>query len=104
MLDEARYRTADVALEPGDRLVVLTDGVRERGAADLDLTAQLGAVAGRHAREAVRALADAVLEVAGPVLADDATLLVIDWHGRHGRPRNSRAGADLADSTSVDPR
>ena len=30
---------------------------------------------------------DAVLEVAGPTLADDATLLIIDWHGRHGRER-----------------
>jgi hypothetical protein len=37
-------------------------------------------------------------------LADDATLLIIDWHGRHGQPRNTRAGADLADATSADAR
>jgi hypothetical protein len=45
-------------------------------------------------REAVRALADAVLEVAGPTLADDATLLILDWYGGHRRGRRSSAGAD----------
>ena len=42
----------------------------------------------------VRQLADAVLDVAGPELADDATLLVVDWYGDHGRPRRTNAGAD----------
>jgi hypothetical protein len=41
-----------------------------------------------------RALADAVLRVAGPTLADDATMLVIDWHGRHGQLRRGSRGAD----------
>ena len=39
-------------------------------------------------------LPDDVLEVAGPRLSDDATILVIDWRGGHGRDRDSRAGAD----------
>jgi hypothetical protein len=48
-----------------------------------------------HPREAVRALADAVLEVAGPTLADDATLLIVDWYDGHRRGRRSTsAGAD----------
>jgi serine phosphatase RsbU (regulator of sigma subunit) len=104
MFADSRYTAGEIVLRPGDRLVVLTDGVRERKAAKLDLPAQVGSVSGLHPREAVRALADAVLEVAGPVLADDATLLIIDWHGRHGAARNSRFGADLAGAGSADPR
>jgi serine phosphatase RsbU (regulator of sigma subunit) len=85
-----------LALQPGDRLVVVTDGVRERNAAALDLPALLRSVTALHPREAVRALADAVLDVAGPTLADDATLLLMDWYGQHGRPRRTSAGADPA--------
>ena len=51
-----------------------------------------------HPREATRRLADLVLEVTGPTLADDATLLVLDWHGHHGRDRSTVAGADTGDS------
>jgi len=94
MFAEAEYRAGQVALQPGDRLVVLTDGMRERNAASLDLPALLGSITGLHPREAVRALADAVLEVAGPTLADDATLLLLDWYGGHGQPRRTVAGAD----------
>lgn len=104
MFAESRYRAGEIALQAGDRLVVVTDGMRERKAANLDLPAELKSIASLHPREAVRALADAVLDVAGPTLADDATLLIIDWHGRHGRPRNTSAGADLAHASSADPR
>jgi serine phosphatase RsbU (regulator of sigma subunit) len=96
MFPEYRYRTGEVALRPGDRLVVVTDGTRERTAATLDLPAQLRSISGLHPREAVRVLADAVLAAAGPTLPDDATLLIIDWHGDHGRPRRTSGGADLA--------
>jgi serine phosphatase RsbU (regulator of sigma subunit) len=94
MLPDSTYRAGEVTLRPGDRLVLVTDGMRERRAAKLDLAAELRLLGGLHPREAVRALADAVLEVAGPALADDATLLMIDWYGRHGRLRRSTAGAD----------
>lgn len=89
-----RYRSADLQLRPGDRFVIVTDGMLERRAAELPLTELLGHTRGLHAREATRRLADAVLDVAGPDLADDATILVVDWHGGHGHPRDSRAGAD----------
>jgi serine phosphatase RsbU (regulator of sigma subunit) len=92
--DVGGYRTGEVALRPGDRLVVFTDGMQERNAATLDLPAVLRTVSGLHPREAVRALADAVLDAAGPALADDATLLIVDWYGDHGQPRRSGAGAD----------
>ena len=36
------YGSTDLVLEPGDRLVVVTDGMLERGAATLDLIAEIG--------------------------------------------------------------
>ncbi|MEU1642908.1 PP2C family protein-serine/threonine phosphatase [Micromonospora zamorensis] len=95
MFADEGYRSETITLLPGDRLVVVTDGVRERNAATLDLPAALLGIAHLHPREAVRALSDAVLAAAGPVLADDATLLIIDWYGGHGL-RSSTAGADTA--------
>ncbi|MBM0231947.1 serine/threonine-protein phosphatase [Micromonospora sp. STR1_7] len=96
MFAEAGYRAGEITLRPGDRLVVTTDGMRDRGAASLDLPTMLRSFGGLHPREAVRALADAVLEVSGPTLADDATLFILDWHGGHGEGRRSSAGADQA--------
>ncbi|MEU7798394.1 PP2C family protein-serine/threonine phosphatase [Micromonospora arborensis] len=99
MFPDEGYRSGEVTLLPGDRLVIVTDGMRERNAADLDLPAALLRIAHLHPREAVRALSDAVLATAGPVLADDATLLIVDWYGGHG-PRSSTAGADTARASS----
>jgi serine phosphatase RsbU (regulator of sigma subunit) len=94
MFTDERYHSGEVVLRTDDRLVVVTDGVRERNAADLDLSAALLDIGHLHSREAVRALSDAVLAVAGPVLADDATLLIVDWHGSR-ELRQSTAGADV---------
>jgi len=88
------YRRTELQLEPGDRLVIVTDGMLERRAAALPLTALLGQTRTLHPREATRHLADTVLGVAGPQLADDATILMLDWHGQHNRQRDSHAGAD----------
>ncbi|MEV0567838.1 PP2C family protein-serine/threonine phosphatase [Dactylosporangium sp. NPDC050588] len=96
MLPGTTFDSGELRLSAGDRLVIVTDGVRERRAAKLDLPAELLQVAGLHPREATRALADAVVRVAGPVLADDATLLIIDWYGEHGQRRRTSAGADTA--------
>jgi serine phosphatase RsbU (regulator of sigma subunit) len=86
MFADAVYDTGEVLLRPDDRLVLFTDGMRERDAAGIDLSGQLKAVAGMHPREAVRSLADTVVDLAGPVLADDAALLIVDWHGIQGQP------------------
>ena len=94
------YREAQIALRPGDRLVMVTDGMLERGAAGLDLPMRLQHLSGLHPREVVRVLGDLVLEVAGPTLPDDACLLVLDWHGGHGTTRHTAAGADLHRSST----
>ena len=88
------YESTDLVLERGDRLVVVTDGMLERGAATLDLIAEIGQTRALHPRETTRRLTDKVLQTCGPTLADDATLLVLDWHGGHGRNRATVAGAD----------
>ena len=71
----------------------------ERNAADLDLAQEIADTPMLQPREAVRALADRVLEVLGGVLADDATVLCIDWHGGHGDERNTVHGADRRRAT-----
>jgi serine phosphatase RsbU (regulator of sigma subunit) len=80
------YRQAQIALHPGDRLVLVTDGMLERGAAALDLATRVPSLSGLHPREVVRVLADLVLDVAGPTLSDDACLMVVDWHASALRP------------------
>lgn len=96
MVADAEFHSGRLALTPGDRLVVVTDGMREREAAELDLDAALLHVVDLHPREATRALTDAVIRVAGPDLPDDATVLIVDWYGGHGQSRRSTAGADSA--------
>lgn len=91
---DSTYRLTQVALRPGDRLVLLTDGMVERNAESLDLTAELLAVSSSHVREAVRELGDAVLRQTEGALEDDATILVVDWFGDHASLRSTSAGAD----------
>ena len=79
----------ELALEPGDRLVFLTDGMLDRNAAALDVHSVLTAGRGLHAREAVRELTRAVLRACGGDLRDDATVLCFDWHG--GPPADREA-------------
>ena len=96
LFPDAEYSASELQLEAGDRVVFVTDGMLERNAAALDLMAEIGQTRSMHPRETTRRLADLVLDVTGPTLADDATLLVLDWHGHHGRDRDTVAGADAS--------
>jgi serine phosphatase RsbU (regulator of sigma subunit) len=90
----AEYHGTVIALEPGDRLVLVTDGMLERNAAGIDLASAIRDTRELHPREAVRQLADTVLRATGDDLEDDATAMMVDWHGGHDRKRTTSAGAD----------
>jgi len=90
---ETTYTVTDLKLEEGDRLVLVTDGMLERDAGGLDLQTEIRNSRHLHARETTRRLADKVLELTGSALQDDATMLVLDWHGHYGRDRDTVAGA-----------
>jgi serine phosphatase RsbU (regulator of sigma subunit) len=82
--------TAD--LEPGDTLLLYTDGVTEAHAADgelfgLDRLTDLleqEAASGRPPEEILRRLVRALTEHQPEGLRDDATLLLVQWTGRAG--------------------
>jgi serine phosphatase RsbU (regulator of sigma subunit) len=83
-------------LEPGDRIVFLTDGMLERNAAALDVAAALSHSADLHPREVVHELGAAVLRATGGDLRDDATMVCLDWYGGPPRGRTTEFGADPA--------
>ena len=97
---DTTFHATELVLRPADRLVLVTDGMLERNAAGLDLAQAIADTRMLHPREAVRALADHVLDVTGDVLADDATVLCVDWRGGHGRDRSTVHGADLPTRTT----
>jgi serine phosphatase RsbU (regulator of sigma subunit) len=88
------YHGTVIALEPGDRFLLVTDGMLERNAAGIDLSSAIQDTRHLHPREAVRRLADSVLRATGDDLEDDATAMMVDWHGGHDRQRTTLAGAD----------
>jgi len=81
-------------LEPGDRVIFLTDGMQERNAVNLDVATALAKTAHLHPREVVHALGAAVLTETGGDLRDDATMICLDWYGGPQRARTTEQGAD----------
>ncbi|MFI6703383.1 PP2C family protein-serine/threonine phosphatase [Streptomyces sp. NPDC050509] len=77
----------ETVLEPGDRVLLYTDGVTEsrvEGGAELGLgrftdSIIRGADAGELAPEALRRIIHTILDRQGNQLRDDATLLLIEW-------------------------
>jgi serine phosphatase RsbU (regulator of sigma subunit) len=77
----------DEYLEPGDRLLLYTDGITEArdargrffGTDGLIGFAERSGADGLPAPETLRRLAHAVLEHQRGLLQDDATLLMVDW-------------------------
>jgi serine phosphatase RsbU (regulator of sigma subunit) len=88
------YRVQEIALEAGDRLVFVTDGMLERNAASVDIPSFMTACRHLHPREAVQQLTQAVVHACGGKLRDDATVLCLDWHG-NSQARDPHAAPPL---------
>lgn len=94
MFADSTYGSTRLSLEPGDRVVLVTDGMLERNVAGIDLGGAIRDTRNLHPREVVRALADSALVAVGHALQDDATVLCLDWHGMGEESRDSVSGAD----------
>ncbi|MET7454593.1 PP2C family protein-serine/threonine phosphatase [Streptomyces sp. NPDC005574] len=94
------YEVQSLDLRPGDRLVMLTDGMLERNAGSLDLADLIVRTRALHPREAARSLIAAIVDVNQGSLQDDATVMCLDWHGVGLSRRDADTGADLADASA----
>ena len=88
------YRVQQLPLEPGDRLMFLTDGMTERNASTVDIERLICAGAEMHPREAVQHLVHALPEATAGAPQDDATVMCLDWHGGPPRKRLTDSGAN----------
>ncbi|MFJ8554263.1 PP2C family protein-serine/threonine phosphatase [Streptomyces sp. NPDC093676] len=75
------YRVQSLDLRPGDRLVLLTDGMLEPHGTDFGLRSLIEQTGDWHPRDAVRVFTDAVLQATNHDPRDDATVLCLDWPG-----------------------
>ncbi|HZG04743.1 MAG TPA: PP2C family protein-serine/threonine phosphatase [Streptomyces sp.] len=93
------YRIQSLGLQPGDRLVILTDGMLERRSEIADLPALIADTEGLHPREAAQVLTTAVLDANNGDLRDDATVMCLDWYGPKPMRLDAETGASLAQAS-----
>lgn len=103
------FQVQPLALEPGDRIVFVTDGMLERHAADLDFHTTLRDTAHLHPREVVHALGAAVLRIAGlswaaeQIAAGTCRRVLAPGSLERERPRPSVAPAQLPGPENLTP-
>jgi serine phosphatase RsbU (regulator of sigma subunit) len=97
LFEMTHYDEVPVDLQPGDRLMIVSDGVLEAAPAgghdefgEERLEGVIGATASEPPHEAVRHTVEALLDYQQGHLRDDATILVFDW-----RPRSGPAGSEV---------
>ncbi|MDQ0772936.1 serine phosphatase RsbU (regulator of sigma subunit) [Streptomyces aurantiacus] len=95
------YQVQSLDHQPGDQLVMLTDGMLERNASSLDLAELIVRTRALHPREAARTLIAAIVDVNEGHLQDDATGMCLGWHGAGASRRDADTGADLADASAA---
>ena len=90
MLDDASYETGIEQLDPGDALILYSDGITEARGEGRELygVGRLLGVAVEHRRESADAIHEAILcdmdgFVEGMPQSDDVTLLVVKWGCLH---------------------
>jgi hypothetical protein len=93
------YRVQSLDLRPGDRLVMLTDGMLEGNANSVDLSGLIVRTRTLHPREAARTLIAAIVDANDGHLQDDATVMCLDWYGTNHSQRDAATGADLTDAS-----
>ncbi|MCZ4095167.1 MULTISPECIES: PP2C family protein-serine/threonine phosphatase [Streptomyces] len=95
------YTMQSLDIRAGDRLVMLTDGVMERSATDIDLPELIERTQDLHPREAARILIEHVIHAHDGHLEDDATVMCLDWRGIGDTLRDADHGADLGEASPV---
>ncbi|MCW2848762.1 MAG: Histidine kinaselike ATPase protein [Marmoricola sp.] len=100
---DARWEVRNGWAQPGDRLLLFTDGLIERS--DVDMDTQLESLVELMAAQGDARLdeaADTILSKMAPARGDDVALLVADYSGIAGSPkRRSVASLVVADLASV---